>query len=109
MYTTGTQVMVHCSGREMMTFESAKAVAAKFKELGGFSKVDYTEFGFESGCWTVELWSLNAKAGNRTLYSVDHVPATAKEYALIRKAALGKANERDRAALARIASEKANA
>ena len=106
MFTTGSQVMVHGSGRKMMTWESAKAVAEKFRELGGFSRVEISEFGFDSGCWCVELWSVNPKAGNRNLHTVDQVPMSAKEYALIKKTAIGKATDRDKAAMARIAAER---
>ena len=106
MFTTGTQVMTSPGGQKMMTHESAEKVAETFKLLGGFTKVECMERGYDSGCWCVELWLVNAKAGNRNLYTVCHTPATEKEYKLIRKTALGKANERDAAALARIAAER---
>jgi len=99
-------VKIHPSGRKMMDREDAITAAKMFREIGGFSEVRIDEWGFETGCYCVQLWSVNAKAGNRNLTTVDHLPASMKEAKLIAKRALGKANARDKEALGRIATER---
>jgi hypothetical protein len=106
MFSTGTQVMIHSTGRKTMTHESAKKVRDMFDAIGGFDDVKIMELGWDSGCWYVELWAYNARAGNRNLEEVYHVPTDA-EAVLIAKTAKGKANKRDAAALARIATQRA--
>ncbi len=103
MKTTGTQVMVK-AGLKLMTHESAVATAAMFSSIGGFT-VELEEFGWDSGCWRVNLWSVNAKAGNRNLFRVDYVP-TPEEAVLLAKQAKGQAKKRDTESLARIAAER---
>lgn len=97
----------HATGRMMLSLAGARQVAAAFRALGGFSEVRISEFGYASGCYEVHLWSVSARAGNRTLTAVAHVPATAKEYQILRKQALGKATAADAAALSRAAAARA--
>lgn len=93
-----------------MTREQASEVAAMFREIGGFSSINVGQVGGEFAAptnpWNVELWCVNARAGNRNLEIVK-TPVSAKEAKLIAKQAKGKANERDRAALNRMAAERA--
>lgn len=88
-----------------MTREQATEVATMFREIGGFTSVGINEFGFDSGVYRVELWSVNARAGNRNLEVVKDV-VSAKEAKLIAKKAKGKATDRDRASLDRMAAER---
>ena len=97
-----------------MTRDRANAIAAMFREIGGFTEIEVSQAGGEfataASPWRVYLWCVNAKAGNRNLTQIeraDQVPdmAAAKRLARVAK---GKATERDIAALSRIASEKAN-
>jgi len=54
--------------------------------------------------WEVELWAINARAGNRNLTMVhEYAPKMVK--AIARKAT-GKATARDREAFARMAAER---
>ena len=96
----------------VMTREQAQTIAGFFREIGGFTKIEVEQAGGEFAAptnpWRVLLWSVNARAGNRNLTSIENaeeVPnvAAAKRLARVAK---GKATERDRAALARIAQEK---
>lgn len=94
---------------------AAKIIADKFSEAGKFTKVEVHETGVyegdtkgEAGDYEVHLWNINAQAGNRNLEVVKHVPANEREFKLLVKKALGKANDRDRAALGRIAAERNN-
>jgi hypothetical protein len=102
----------------MMNYDDAKKVAEAVRAIGGFTEVQLEHYGFlaeitdaakNDGRWSVELWSVNARAGNRTCYSIRDMPRDEKHLKLLIKAAKGKATERDRAALGRIASERANA
>ncbi len=92
-----------------MTRDQAIAVQVIFRSIGGFSEVRLAvvggEFGDQNSC-QVELWSVNARAGNRNLTVVCDVVAE-KEAKLIAKQAKGKASERDKAALSRIAAARA--
>lgn len=102
-----------------MTFNDAKKAAEMFRTIGGFAEVKVEHFGWvcwespeeteaarADDKWYVELWSVNAKAGNRTLTRVDALPSSDREAKLIAKAAKGKATERDRAAMARMRAER---
>lgn len=91
-----------------MTRDEANATASMFAGMG-FTNVDVDETGsYNSGNWEVVLWSINAAAGNRNSYAVRTPVTSAKEAKLIAKIAKGKATDRDREALSRIAAEKAN-
>lgn len=109
-----------------MTLNQAQAVAAMFREIGGFTKVEVEHRGsldYVQGDpalspeWMVRLWSINARAGNRNLTIVrDPISATddappppkdLKEAKLIAKKAKGKATARDQKALGRMAAERA--
>lgn len=103
-----------------MTQDQAVAVAAMFREIGGFTEVRVSqqggEFALPGNPWEVQLWAVNAAAGNRNLTVVrdpvsptDDAPAPPANLAAakrIARLAKGKATARDRAALARIAAEK---
>jgi len=97
---------------ENMTLDQAKQIAGLFRSIGGFTSVEIRQPGGDmagpDSPWSVELWSVNSRAGNRNLTMVRdaaEVPdmTAAKRIARVAK---GKATERDRAALARIAAEK---
>ena len=88
-----------------MTNEQANATAELFLKIGGFHKIEVEEFGWRSGNFLVNLWSINAKAGNRTLETVNH-PVDEKEAKMIARAAKGKATARDKEALGRMAAER---
>lgn len=97
-----------------MNRQQAIEVANLFREIGGFSEVRVDHRGFYStitpelendGRWEVQLWSVSAKAGNRNITKVEHA-VEMKEAKLVAKQAKGKANERDKAALARMAAER---
>jgi hypothetical protein len=97
-----------------MNHNEAMNVAKLFRATGLFSEVkvqhhgfysDLTEEAMQDGQWRVELWSVNARAGNRTLTTVRSKPADAAEYATIAATATGKASARDAAAVRRIVAE----
>lgn len=97
-----------------MNYDDAVKTASMFREIGGFSEIRVDHRGFYSqrtpalendGKWTVELWSVNARAGNRNLFVVEHLP-TEKEAKLLAKKAKGQATERDNQALSRMAAER---
>ena len=88
-----------------MTLDQANATAKMFDGMG-FSRVEVSEFGFATGNYEVYLWSINPKAGNRTAHLVKHPVSDPMEAKLIGKVAKGKANDRDKAALTRIAAER---
>lgn len=93
-----------------MNRDEASRVAESFRQLGGFSSVRVEqvggEFALPTNPWTVELWSVNARAGNRNLTVIREVPANLAEAKRLARQAQGKATARDKAALARIAAEK---
>lgn len=100
-----------------MNYDDAKKVADQVTAIGGFSNVEVDHHGFYAalteavkvdGKWMVNLWRGCAAAGNRNLYSIRDLPRDEKHLKLLAKEAKGKATDRDRAALGRIASEKAN-
>ncbi len=99
-----------------MTKTDALRIAAQFDVIGGFTEVRVSHFGFiatdaqgdASSAWEVELWSTNARAGNRTLTTIrsaSEVP-DAKTLARVARAAKGKATAADKAALARASAQK---
>jgi hypothetical protein len=100
------KTVTHSTGRVMMTAETAIAVHRQFAAIGGFSDIRLSEFGCDSGCYCVELWSVNPAAGNRTLHKVDLPPQSEAEYQAIARQAKGVATKRDKAALDRIAAGK---
>jgi hypothetical protein len=98
-----------------MNFSQAMEAAEIFRAIGGFTKVEVEHPGFYSrqtpeiendGTWRVNLWCVNAKAGNKTVEFVTDA-VTEKSAKLIAKVAKGKATDRDRAALSRMAAERA--
>lgn len=103
----------------MMNHAQAKEMSAVFAAMGKFTAVTVEHHGFyelefgqpmpeelaNDGRWTVELRSVNAKAGNRSLEIVRDYTANPKLIALIAKKALGKATARDMAAYSRMAAE----
>jgi hypothetical protein len=91
-----------------MTREQAQEMAAKIRECGKFTSVGVRqvggEFAMPDSPWEVELWWVNARAGNRNLTTVrDYAPDMAP--AIARKA-MGKATKRDQEAVARIETER---
>ena len=109
-----------------MNYDRAKAVSEMFAAIGGFTSVNVGHHGFyetlddevkADGKWCVELWSVNPKAGNRTVTIVrdpisptddaPRPPADMAEAKRIARLAKGKATEQDRAAFARAAAERA--
>lgn len=101
-----------------MNYDDAKKVAADVEAIGGFSQIEVDHHGFcgavteavkVDGKWRVNLWSFSARGGNRNLYAILSLPRDAKHLGMLVRDAKGKATARDRQALGRIASEKANA
>ncbi len=91
-----------------MKKNEAIEMAAKFREIGGFSLVQVKHFGFDipvnSDKWEVQLISINPTSGNRNCKSViQYDPANAPAIAAETQ---GKVKARDKAALHRIAVER---
>jgi len=91
-----------------MTREQAQEMATKIRECGKFTSVKAVQAGGEfaepEAPWYVEIWSVNARAGNHNLTAVeDYTPDMID--AIIRKA-MGAATKRDQAAFARIEAER---
>lgn len=103
-----------------MTREQAIAVAAMFREIGGFTRVEVSQHGgpcaSPSNPWEVELWSVSARAGNRNLTVVrdpisptDDAPSPPTDLAeakRIARKAQGEATASDNAAFARQEAER---
>lgn len=95
-----------------MNYNEANEMAAKFTEIGGFTKIEVSHFGSVSemtpeveadGMWEVHTWI--KRNGNANLEIVkDYAPKHVK--ALARKAK-GTATARDRETFAAIAAERA--
>lgn len=99
-----------------MNRDQAIEMMRKFSAIGGFNKVDVQHSGFlaertpetdNDGLWRVELWLVNAKAGNRTLEEVKDYADNDEFISILAKVAKGKATAKDKAALNRIRAERA--
>lgn len=97
-----------------LTRPQALAVADLFAGLGWTVRVEHCGFFAalseveHDDRWEVHLRRNNPRAGNHHLHIVTHPVTTAREAKLIARLAAGTANDRDRAALARIAAERAD-
>ena len=97
-----------------MNYDQAKGMAEAFRAIGGFSKIDTNHHGFlatltpesqQDGKWYVELWCVNAKAGNRNLETVETYTTAQKDLDRIARKAKGKSTAADRKAFSRMAAE----
>ena len=100
----------------MMTRTQAVEMAAAFKATGLFTTVEVEYFGFLSvltpeaeaaANWHVNLWSVNARAGNRNLHRVRDYRPDPKWIKVAAKVAAKKATARDQAAYDRMTAERA--
>lgn len=91
-----------------MTEEQANAMATAIRDTNKISDVRVEQHGGEfavpTNPWKVELWSVNAAAGNRNLYVIRDYDLSAVESHI--RAAKGKATARDKAAFFRHAVSK---
>lgn len=96
-----------------MNYNQAKEMVAEIQKIRKFApqNLEINHHGFvgqltaenmDDGKWYVAIWCVNAKAGNRTVTSIDDYNIEA--IPLVLKKALGTATKRDLAALARIAA-----
>ena len=87
----------------------ADAMADLFSATKKFTSVLVVQVGGEFAAptnpWTVELWHVNSRAGNRTVHVVKEYQP--KLVPSIARLALGKATARDAGSLARAAAERA--
>ena len=99
-----------------MHYDQAVEMRKAFISVGGFSDVEFEHREFwtfhspeldNDGEWTVNLWSINAGAGNRNLTVVADYEPTAAGIALLAKKAKGTATARDKSALSRMRAEQA--
>lgn len=102
-----------------MTNDKANEVAAMFRKIGGFTRVEVEQVGGEFAApnnpYEVMLWCVNARAGNRNLTVVrepasstddaPRPPANMTEAKRIARLAKGRATAADRAAFGRMAAE----
>lgn len=91
-----------------MTAEQAREIAEAIRQTGKVQSVSARqrggEFALPTNPWEVEIWHVNARAGNRTLYKIcEYAPTMTDAHV---RAAIGQATKRDRAAFARIAAER---
>ena len=95
-----------------MNYSEAVQMKDEFAKIGGFDRIEVVHWGYidartpkteTDGKWLVELWSVNARAGNRTLETVREFEP--KLAGAIARKAKGKATARDKAAFARMAAE----
>ena len=94
----------------MMTQTEAMEAAKMFHQIGGFSRVEVEQLGGEfadpANPWKINLWSVNARAGNRNLTVIGTAPANTAEAKRLSRQAQGKATARDLAAFARQAADR---
>jgi len=93
-----------------MTRDEATAAAAMLAAAGCKGRIEVEGKGFYAGQFSgyvVNVWSSNPRTGNKTLYVVREPIATEEEAKLHARTAAGKANDKDRETLARMAAERA--
>ena len=93
-----------------MNRTQAIEMKAAFTSIGGFTRIECEHRGNPTSDaetdpqWRINLWSVNAKAGNRNLEVVTDYSSDASVIARIARKAKGQATAADKKACARIAA-----